>query len=281
MKEISPKKHLGQNFLASQRIKERIIETAEINSEDIILEIGPGTGVLTEELIKRAKEVIAIEKDDEMADLLESKFTGNKNLKIIRGDILEIKISNIIKETRLRSDELRRGEGEFKVVANLPYYIATVVIRKLLEEYPFPKEMILMVQKEVGQRICAKPPEMSLLAASVQFYAKPKIAFYVPRESFWPKPKVDSVVIKITDIIEKSDPKREKTFNDLFFKILKAGFSHPRKQLAKNFSQELDFERGRINQWLGENRINPEQRAETLKVEEWEKLATGFPLSRE
>ncbi len=167
----------------------------------------------------------------------------------------------------------------YKIIANLPYYIASPVIRKFLESENQPKFMVLMVQKEVAQRICAKPPDMTLLSASVQFYAKPKIVSYVSKNCFWPAPKVDSAIIKI--IPHASFPlfprKREsRKFSELFFKIVKAGFSHPRKQLINNLSKGLEIDKEKIKTWLSKNGIQPIQRAETLNVEDWLKLTKSL-----
>ncbi len=178
---VRPAKSLGQHFLIDKEILRKIIETADLKPEDTILEIGPGIGTLTLELAKRAKKVVAIEKDPKMVEVLKETLKDFKNTKIIPGDILKINTRYYIQERK------------YKVVANLPYYITSPVIRKFLESNETtPKEMVLMVQKEVAQRICAKPPEMNLLAVSVQFYAKPEIISFVSKKSFWPQPKVDS-----------------------------------------------------------------------------------------
>lgn len=236
---LKPSKGLGQNFLVNRHIADKIIESAELSKKDVVLEIGPGIGNLTLELAKKAGKVIAVEKDRKMAELLD--------VESINEDILKF---NAFPE-------------RYKVVANLPYYIASHAIRKLLETENQPQLMILMVQKEVGQRICAKPPDMSLLAVSVQFYSSPKIVSYVKKEDFWPKPKVDSAILKITDIRKKED-------SSSFFKIVKAGFSNPRKQLLNNLSKVLS--KDKVSKILLENNINPSQRPETLSIEDWERL---------
>jgi len=145
----------------------------------------------------------------------------------------------------------------------LPFYLTAPVIRKFLEAENPPKEMIFMVQKEVGQRICAKPPKMSILAVSVQIYAKPEIVSYISKNSFWPQPKVDSVIIKILNV------KSQVLNRELFFRVVKAGFSHPRKQLVNNLSTELEMGKEKVKNWLLENEIEPQQRAETLEVKDW------------
>ncbi len=240
---VKPSKKLGQNFLVNQGIIEKIIKSADLKPDDIVLEIGPGLGVLTQELAKYAKQVIAIEKDPKLTELLKEELKEFKNVEIINADILEYRNIEISK---------------YKIVANLPYNIATAIIQKFLESSNRPKEMILMVQKEVAQRICAKPPKMSILAVSVQLYSNPKILFHISRGSFWPSPKVDSSIIKITPFENRLSLFRP----DLFFKIVKAGFSHPRKQLGSNLPKELLLRAG----------IDPKRRAETLTVEDWKNL---------
>lgn len=255
-----PSKRFGQNFLVDKKTLNRIVRTAGLKKKDIVLEIGPGIGILTQELARKAKKVIAIEKDYKLCEILKEKLNDLKNIKIIHGDILKIKNSKL---------EMR----DYKIVANLPYYIVSPVIRRFLEIKNPPKEMILMVQKEVGQRICAKPPKMNLLAVSVQFYAKAKILFFVPKTSFWPQPKVDGAVIKIVT----RDKKQEISINrDLFFKIVKAGFSQPRKQIANNLSKMLKLKKEDIKEWLLENGVKPSRRAEALNTKDWINLTKSY-----
>jgi 16S rRNA (adenine1518-N6/adenine1519-N6)-dimethyltransferase len=260
MKEIldkfnaKPSKRLGQNFLTDKNILQKIITSADIKKDDIILEVGPGTGILTAELAKKAKQVIAIEKDKKMVEVLVQSLKDFKNVEVINQDILKFNI-----------------DKKYKVVANIPYYLTSALIRKFLEDKNRPSQMILMIQKEVAQRICALPPNMSLLSASVQFYADPKILFYVSKNSFWPAPKVDSAVIKIEP---KNKP--DEVSQILFFKVVKAGFLQPRKQLIGNLSKGLKIKKEEAEKLLLENNINPKQRAETLSVEDWKKLANGL-----
>jgi len=252
---LRPSKRFGQNFLIDKGVLRKIIEVAEIYSEEVILEIGSGIGNLTQELAQKAKKVIAIEKDPKMVNLLKETLKDFKNVEIIQRDILTISDSRF---QILNSD---------KVVANLPYYVVSPVIRKFLESESPPKEMILMVQKEVAQRICGEPPDMSLLAVSVQFYAEPEIISYVPKTSFWPQPKVDGAIIKL-----KVKSENLKVNRNLFFKIVKAGFSQPRKQLINNLSKKLMIDKMKVGSWLLKNNIQPQQRAETLNVDGWIKL---------
>jgi len=247
--KIKPIKRLGQNFLINKKIIKKVINTANLKPQDTVLEIGPGMAALTQELIKKAK-VIAIEKDYRLYQILQQRFRDFKNIEIINQDALKYdpKIKN------------------YKIVANLPFYITAPVIRKFLEIKNQPKEMVLIIQKEVAQRICAKPPDMNILALSVQIYSKPEIISYISKRSFSPVPKVDSAIIKIT-------PHKNYRINkDDFFKIIKAGFSHPRKQLANNLAKGLKLNKEEINSLLKKNNINPKARAESLSINDWLQL---------
>jgi 16S rRNA (adenine1518-N6/adenine1519-N6)-dimethyltransferase len=245
---LRPNKRLGQNFLIDQSVLKKIIQTADISQNDTILEIGPGLGILTQELAKRAKRVIAIEKDKRLAEILSKELGDYNNIEIVHADILSYKLQ----------------VTSYKIVANLPYYITSPVIRLFLESENPPQKMILLIQKEVAQRICAQPPRMNLLAISVQFYAQPKIISYVSKKSFWPQPQVDSAIIKITQI------QKPKAINpERFFQVVKAGFSSPRKQLANNLSQKLNLSREQIKKALTQCGLPPQIRAENLRVEDW------------
>lgn len=247
---IKPSKRLGQNFLIDKIVLRKIIETANLSTKDTILEIGPGLGILTIELAKKAKQVIAVEKDKRMCEILKEVLKDYKNIKIINQDILSYKLQTT----------------SYKLIANLPYYITSLVIRKFLENPPVggppagkpPKETILMVQKEVAQRIVAKPPLMNLLAVGVQFYAKAEIVSYVRKKSFYPQPKVDSAIIKM---IPQPTPKIN---TKKFFQLVKTGFSSKRKMLKNNLELEKSI--------LEKIKINPKTRAENLSIQDWLKL---------
>ena len=270
--KIYPSKRFGQNFLIDKKVLKKIITAASLQPRDVVLEIGPGTGILTKELAKKAKKVIAIEKDPEMVEILKEELKNFKNVKVIQTDILKIKP----KSYKLKPKT-------YKMVANLPYYLTSPVLRKFLEAKSPPKEMILMVQKEVAQRIVAKPPNMNLLAISVQFYvrpvrnrrfsngARPKIISYVSKKSFWPQPKVDSAIIKLV-----ISDQRLAISKNLFFKIVRAGFSQPRKQIINNLAKGLKIDKEKIRNWLLKNKIRPQRRAETLTLKDWQKLTKTF-----
>lgn len=266
--KIRPNKLLGQNFLTDKSVLKKIIETADLSPTDTVLEIGPGTGILTKELAQGVRKVIAVEKDPKMVQILKEELKVLDNIDIVQGDILKIDNWKLIENWGLEI-------GNYKIVANLPYYISSPVIRKFLEIDNPPEFLVLMLQKEVAKRICVKPPDMNLLAVSVQFYATVKIIKYVSKKSFWPVPKVDSAIIKITPLI-CADRKNINT--DIFFKIVKAGFSQPRKQLLNNLSHSLKINKVNVNNWLLKNKINANRRAETLEIKDWINLCNNFSL---
>ena len=267
-----PSRGLGQNFLIDKNVLDKIITASNLKPGDTVLEIGPGIGTLTQELAKHAGNIIAIEKDQTMVKILSETLSGCKNIEIENWDILKF-----IENCKLKIEN-------YKVVANIPYYITSPVIRKFLEAENKPDFMVLMVQKEVAQRICSKPPDMTLLSVSVQFYADAKIISYVSKNCFWPSPKVDSAIIKITPAKAERDPIsiiRDRVSSDsseFFFKVVKAGFSHPRKQLAGNLTEGLKLTKEKTTKWLAKNKIDPTQRAETLSIQDWKNLTTSFKL---
>lgn len=263
--KIRPNKRMGQNFLISKTILREIIKAANLKPSDIILEIGPGLGTLTKELAKKVKKVIAVEKDKKLTDILKKELNNDKikNIQVINQDILKFESASF---------NLREP---YKLVANLPYYITGPVIRMFLESTKPPQLMVLMVQKEVGKRICAQPPKMSKLAVFSQFYGKPEIVKFVSKKSFRPQPKVDSVILRIKPLA-LTDKRLIKTNRKLFSKIVRAGFSQPRKQLINNFSKSLDLSREKVEKWLKENKIQPSRRAESLTVENWIDLTNNY-----
>ena len=262
--QLRPSKGLGQNFLIDKEVLGKIIGAAELKPEDTVLEIGPGIGTLTQELAKKVKKVIAVEKDKRMVEILKETLKDFKNAEIIQGDILKIENWKLIENSKLKIG------NSYKVVGNLPFYLTAPVIRQFLElPRARPREMVLVSQKEVAERICAKPPKMNLLAVSVQFYSRPEVVYFVSKKSFWPQPEVDAAILKIQILKTKF----QNINKDLFFKIVKSGFSQPRKQLINNLSNGLDADKIKTEAWLRENNIQPSQRAETLTVKEWIKLA--------
>jgi len=259
-----PSKKLGQNFLADRKVLDRIIEVANISKDDTVLEIGPGQGSLTYALCQKAGKVIAVEKDEGLFDYLENKFSNINNLELVNKDILEFLSS----EFRIQN---------YKIVANIPYYLTSFLLRKIFSLESKPLEMILMVQKEVAERICSKYGEMNLLAISVQMFAEPEILFYVSKNSFWPKPKVDSAVIKLKVHLVKSSLREFNRVNEeKFFDLVKAGFSSKRKLLANNLHDKLGVSKNDIYDIFKEINLNVKARAQDLNIKDWQNLYKRF-----
>lgn len=261
-KKIKPKKRLGQNFLTEAAIIDKLVAAAQIEPGQTILEIGPGTGNLTERLLETGNKVLAIEKDPEMITALETRFSNKVNFELRRGDILKF-------------DEAKIA-APYKVAANLPFYLTGALIRKFLESKNPPLSLTVIVQKEVAQRVCAKPPKMNLLAVSTQFYAKPDIISYVSKGCFWPVPKVDCAILKLT-LFAKEGERSDKEFARRFFGLVKAGFSHPRKKITGNLSAGLEADKKTVSEWLELNNVDPGARAETLSLKGWQKLTKKLP----
>jgi len=277
---------LGQNFLTDKSIVEKIISAANLQPDDFVIEVGPGEGILTEELIKHAGQVIAIELDKNLVAFLNTKFAGVKKLKIINEDVLKINLSELIQDcfnchserseaepkNLIRSlDKLGMTSPTYKVIANIPYYITAPIIRLFLEAENPPQEMLLMVQKEVAERIVAKPGQMSILAVSVQYYAEPKNLFPVSRNCFYPVPKVDSAIIKITKNSNLAAKNADE--NKKFFRTVRAGFSAKRKTLVNNLAGSFQLEKTVVEEKLKTIPLHGTVRAQELSIEDWKKLA--------
>ncbi len=254
-------KGLGQNFLEDPIALETIVSAAEIGRTDIVLEIGPGLGSLTRYLAVSANQVIAVELDEKLIPPLKAVLAPYQNVRVIHGDILELSPKDLI------------PERDYIVVANIPYYLTSAVIRHLLENEPKPRRIVLTVQKEVAERICAQPGDMSLLALSVQVYGKPRIAAAIPAGAFFPAPKVHSAVLYV-DIYPA--PLIPEGLLDEFFKLIKAGFSQKRKTLRNSLSAGLHISPTEAANVLTRANIDPQRRAETLSIEEWERLSRNL-----
>lgn len=251
---LRARKGLGQHFLVDRGVLRKVIRAAELEPDDLVLEVGPGLGILTEELAKGVARVIAIEVDSRLASILRQSLAQLPNLTIVNADVLEIEPEELI------------GVGQsYKVVANLPYYIASPVLRRFLESSVKPRRMVVMVQKEVAQSIVAPPGQMSLLSVAVQLYGKPAIVDYVPARSFYPAPKVDSAILSI-DVYPRPAVAVEVRE---FFRVVRAGFSAPRKQLRNALALGLSLEPEAAAALLHRAGISPQRRAQTLTIEEW------------
>ena len=250
---------LGQHFLTSTAIAKRIVDSANIQPSDTVLEVGPGRGILTQFLVTKAKKVVAVEKDTNLVSFLKEKFYGVKNLEVVEGDILKI-FNFQFSIFKQFSNHNFQFPKKYKIVANLPYYITSRFLRLFLEEVQNkPYAMVLMVQKEVAERICAKPPHMNLLALSVQAFGTPKILFRVSRGSFLPPPEVDSAVIAIEHISDAFFEKRHISPQE-FFKLPKKAFSQKRKMLRASISKSPEG-------YLPE--IMATKRPQELSLEDW------------
>jgi 16S rRNA (adenine1518-N6/adenine1519-N6)-dimethyltransferase len=236
-KDLKALKSLGQNFLVDEKVLSEIIKASELNKNDVVIEIGPGLGTLTNELVKKCGAVIAIEKDKKMAELI-------------------------------REEEKKK----YKLISNIPYYITSPVIKLFLENSIQPELIVLLVQKEMAERICAEPGKLSVLALSVQIYGEPEIVSYVDKSVFYPEPKVDSAILRIKNI--------KKNYSDEYYKklfrIIKIGFSSKRKKLVNNLSSGLRISKGESESILQKAKINSNARAQELGLEKWKKLAENL-----
>lgn len=262
--EFNPKRSLGQNFLVNPHILDKITSAAEISKNDIILEVGPGTGNLTKKLVEKAGKVIAVEKDRRLIEPLKEMFKSYPGFEVVEGDILKFDVTCYMLH-----------EFGYKIVANIPYYITSILLRKIFEEWPRPELIILTIQKEVAQRMMVKPPHMNLLALSVQYYAKPEIVGYISKNNFRPIPKVDSAIIKLRPKQFPGFPEArllETQENMRLFELIRAGFSEKRKQLASILSKKMGLEKEKILDAFQKTGINLNARAENLSLEQWQKL---------
>ena len=253
---LSPRKRLGQHFLVGNGVVNMIVRAADIKPNETIVEVGPGLGILTRELVKKAGRVVAVEMDKEIAEVLEREVHA-PNLEVLSADAREVGVKDVTNATL------------YKLVANLPYYAASPILRHFLEsEWP-PILAVVMVQREVAKQMVAQPGEMSLVSVGVQIYGKPAIVGYVPSSAFYPKPKVTSAVVRIR---LDARPSLNIANRKAFFKVVRAGFSAPRKQLRNSLAQGLEVPPEEALKHLNTADIDPRARAETLSLEQWTAL---------
>jgi 16S rRNA (adenine1518-N6/adenine1519-N6)-dimethyltransferase len=251
-RNLKPKDYLGQNFLIDEDVLSEIVKIAGLKSSDVILEVGPGLGVLTGELVRDVKEVWAVEKDPKLASLLKTEFAGSKKLKIVNEDILRFHVArNIL--------------SDYKVVANIPYYLTSKLLQLFLEQPKPPSMMVLMVQKEVGERVIANTGDLSILGISVQIYADVEIAASVSKNSFWPVPEVDSVVLKVTPKDKYPQIKDKKQF----FRILKIAFAGKRKQIQNSLAHGLQISKEDVGKLLNKAKIEVSARPQDVSIDQW------------
>ncbi len=271
------RKGLGQHFLIDEEVLKLITSAAELTSSDVIMEIGPGLGILTKELARQAGRVITIELDNKLAAILEQTLASFDNVTIINENILKIDPAALLQEPKTRFPPAIDSPFSYKVVANLPYYITSPVLRHFLEASVKPQIIVVMVQKEVAEAIVAEPGSMSLLSISVQFYGKPRIISQVPAQSFYPAPEVNSAILRI-DLYPR--PAVTVADKESFFKMVRAGFSASRKQLVNSLAQGLGQPKTDILSLLEKASIAPQRRAETLTLDEWARLWQVFTRGR-
>ncbi len=295
---IHPARSRGQNFVIESAVIDRMVEAAEISPEDCVVEIGPGFGVLTVALAEKAKKVVAVEIDTNVIGAAEYMLEEYKNVELVKGDILKMsneKLTEMLFSHPERS-AAREAEGShavqdvrslhsahasvemtrplsYKVVSNLPYSITSKVLRKFTESEPKPSVMVLMVQKEVAERVCALPGEMSMLSVAVQYYGKPEIVALVSRNAFWPEPEVDSAILRVVtrslgagDLVTKTDERH-------LFQIVRIGFSSRRKQLQNNLTAGLHISREQAFEALRKVNLPESIRPQELSVDNWIALA--------
>lgn len=255
--QVEPKKSLGQNFLFDQNVLGRIVAAGGVTAVDHVLEIGPGLGALTRLLAQTAASVTAVELDNRFIPILRQELQAFDNINLVHGDIL----------AQNPADWFTRP---YKVVANVPYYITGAILRHLLSAAIKPSRMALTVQKEVAERLTAVPPHMSLLAVSVQFYGQAQIVDAIKAGAFWPRPAVDSAVVRI-DLSGTQMNADDADFEAAFFRLVRAGFSQKRKQLQKNLRQ-LGLDKQAIGEILEKVGVDGRRRAETLTLDEWRQL---------
>lgn len=257
--KLKANKSLGQNFLINEQIIDDIVRVADVNENDLIIEIGPGLGSLTSKLADNAKKVVAIELDQNMIEILKERFSLYKNVEIIHGDIMKVDLKEIIGE-----------EKNVKIVANLPYYITTPIVMKLLEENLKMKSITVMVQKEVGERFCAIPggKEYGAITVSINYYSDPKIVLDVPKDNFNPIPEVDSCVVQLKlkkNHIELKDKK-------LFFRLIKIAFSQRRKNIGNSLTG-IGMTKQEVKEMLEALSLDINLRAENLSINQYAQIA--------
>lgn len=266
--DVRPSRELGQNFLVDPQALTEIVAAAELSAGDTVIEVGPGLGVLTYELVQHAGRVVAIELDKRLAARLHDEFAMTPQLEVVQGDAMRVQPAELLGD----------AAQSYKVVANLPYQITSAIIRHYLEVTPPPSLLVIMVQREVAERIVARPPDMSVLAHSVQYYAEAEIVARVPAASFLPAPKVDSAVLRLR---RRAQPAVDVPDVNAFFRTIKAGFLQARKKLSNALpsglaSMGIKVDKDALVGLLTAVGIDPARRAETLTIDEWARVQHGL-----
>jgi 16S rRNA (adenine1518-N6/adenine1519-N6)-dimethyltransferase len=276
--DLKAKKGLAQHFLIDDEVLSLIVATAGLTPADVVMEIGPGLGVLTREMAKQAGCVIAVELDSRLVAILKQALSDFNNVTIINKDVLDIDPAALLEELKERFPSSIKSPLSYRVVANLPYYITSAVLRHFLEASLRPRSMVVMVQKEVAEAIAAGPGRMSLLSVSVQFYGQPEIVSLVPSRCFYPAPEVDSALLKIDVYPQPAVPVADVSG---FFNLVRAGFTASRKQIANSLAQGLGLPRDDVLPLLEKSGIEQRRRAETLTLDEWARLWQEYTVMGE
>ncbi len=260
------RKALGQHFLVDTRVLSRIVRAADLSTEDVVVEVGPGRGLMTAAIAARAGRVAAVELDPDLASALEARCQDMPRVSVVCADARQVDIEALV-----------GPDTRYKLVANLPYYAASAIVRRFLEAPRPPDLMVVMVQREVAERMTAPPGRMSLLSVGVQLYGEPKVVCHVPPRAFRPPPKVTSTVVRI-DV--RPRPVLELRSGEEFFEVVRAGFSSPRKQLRNTLRQGLSLEEGGADEILSTACVDARRRPQTLDLAEWGRVYEAFRLHR-
>jgi 16S rRNA (adenine1518-N6/adenine1519-N6)-dimethyltransferase len=269
---LRPDKRLGQNFLVDPPALQRVVDAAGLKPADAILEVGPGLGGLTRYLAQAGRQVVAVELDGRLLPPLREVLKPYPNVRIVEGDILQFDLAKLLAPALVEGGQNAGNPPGYVVVANIPYYITSALIRHLLEGSLPPQRLTLTVQAEVARRICALPGEMSLLAIGVQVYGKPQVAAHIPAGAFYPAPQVDSAVVRVELYPE---PRFPNSILDQLFRLAKAGFSQKRKMLRNALAGGLGIPPAQAEALLRSAGVEPTRRAETLSLDEWGELAVA------
>lgn len=278
--DVRPSRGMGQNFLIDGAALTKIVNAAELTADDTVIEVGPGLGVLTWELVQRSRAVIAVELDRRLADRLRAEFRAFSNLAIIQGDVLRLPPEAILAE---RDPDAAAGARPYKVVANLPYAITSAALRHFLSDPLRPALMVILVQREVADRICARPGNLSVLTHAVQIYAEPEVVARVPASCFFPAPEVESTILRLRI---RPQPAVAPDQPEALLRLIKAGFLHPRKQLGNALpggmaAMGMKIDKQQVLEALAAAGIDPARRAETVTLDEWGAVYRALNVPRQ
>ncbi len=258
---VAPLKQHGQHFLIDQKVVTELVRSADLSQNDDVLEVGPGLGTLTEKLVQKAKRLVACEIDKKLFLFLKKSFSSQKNLTLLHGDIRKINLADYF------------PNSNYVVVSNIPYSLTSYLLKMFLASPAPPRKMALLVQKEIAERITARPPDMSLLSLSVQLFCEPKIVRVIPPTAFYPEPEVSSAILIL---VARSNPLIKKVEQEIFFRLAKISFAGKRKQIHNSLKNGLRLSSNQISQLLKNSAIDESRRPQTLTWSEWQNLTTNY-----